>query len=401
VRVRSLRLDWEPTENALVKRVAERCTRGDLVDLTESNPTLIGLDYPVQALAQAFARAAARPYTPTPLGLPEARRAVAAHYARDGRVVDAERIVLTASSSESYAFLFKLFADPGDAVLVPEPSYPLFDYLARLEAARAFGYRLAYDGVWHIDFPDLERTLADATRQGRRPRAIVVVSPNNPTGSYVKRDEAARLGQLAARHELALISDEVFADYPHSRDDARVTLLAAAAETADAPAVFSLGGLSKGCGLPQLKLGWILVGGRQREMAIAGLEAIADMYLSVGGPVQHAVADLLSIGGAIRAAIGARVRRNRAALTAALAAAPAVTALPAEGGWSAILRLPAIRSDEDWASSLVTDAGVLVHPGYFFDLAGGTFLVISLLPEPGAFDDGLRRLIAHIFAAER
>jgi len=400
--VRSTRLTWNPPENALAAVTRAAVAGGALLDLTESNPTEVGLPYPTEAIATALARAPFAHYSPAPLGLPSARAAVAANYARAGVPVDPERIVLTASSSESYGFLFKLCCDPGDAVLVPEPSYPLFEYLARLEGVVPLGYRLAFDGVWHIDFASLGETLAAARKTGRRPRAIVVVNPNNPTGSYLKREELARLATLCEEGGLAIISDEVFSSYPSypssptSPDPTRVHTVAVEPRLATAGPAFSLGGLSKACGLPQLKLGWIVVGGRDASSSIAGLELIADTYLSVATPVQAAAGDLLALGAEVRAAIATRVAQNRAHLARFLPPISLCTLLPAEGGWSAILRLPASRSDEAWATALVIEDGVLTHPGYFFDLRGGTFLVVSLIPRPEVFEPAIARLVARV-----
>ncbi len=394
--MRSARLDWNTSENALAAVARAVAARGPLLDLTETNPTRVGLTYPHEAIAAALARAPLATYEPAPLGLPSARAAVADDYARAGVAVAPDRVVLTASSSESYSFLFKLCCDPGDVVLVPEPSYPLFEYLARLEGVVPVGYRLAFDGVWHVDFASVTDALAAARRRAGsgRPRAIIVVNPNNPTGSFLKRDELARLAGIAAREELALISDEVFAPYPLAADPTRVTTVAGDAAAADAPAVFSLGGLSKASGLPQLKLGWIVAGGREAAGALAALELIADTYLSVATPVQAALANLLALGAQVRAAIATRVADNRSFLAAALPADASSTLLPAEGGWTAILRLPASRSDETWAAALATESGVLVQPGFFFDLRGGTFLVVSLLPAPEIFATAIGRLVA-------
>jgi alanine-synthesizing transaminase len=392
----SARLPWHIPENTLAARVRARRLGADLLDLTESNPTRVGLPYPSEALRAAIGRADPAVHEPAPLGLPAARAAVAAEYAATGAGVDPARIVLTASSSESCAFLFKLLCDPGDAVLIPEPSYPLYDYLVRLEGAVPFPYRITFDGAWSLDLDSIERALADAHERGARPRAIVIASPNNPTGSFTKRDEVARLAEVAARADLAIVADEVFAAYAAAPDPARVSPAALEpALTASVP-VFSLGGLSKSCGLPHLKLGWIVVGGPGADTMLAGLELVSDTYLSVGAPVQHALPDLFVLGAGIRAAIAARVAGNRRELVRALVAAPACTSLPAEAGWSAIVRVPAVRSDEAWAADLVTDAGVLVHPGYFFDLRGGTYLVVSLLPEPAVFAEAVRRMIGHL-----
>ncbi len=399
--MRSTRLPWDPPENALAAVARAAAAGGRLLDLTTSNPTMVGLPYPAEALAGALRRAPFAHYEPTPLGLPNARAAVAFDYAQAGIAVNADRIVLTASSSESYGFLFKLCCDPGDAVLVPEPSYPLFEYLARLEGVVPLAYQLAFDGVWHIDFDSLAEALEAARRAGQLPRALVVVNPNNPTGSFVKRDELARLTALCQEADLAIISDEVFAPYPSASDPTRVPAVAVEPSLATAGPAFSLGGLSKACGLPQLKLGWIVVGGRDAPRSVAALELIADTYLSVATPVQAALGELLALGAEVRTAIATRVAQNRTTLAEALPRTSACTLLPAEGGWSAILRLPASQSDEAWATTLVTEDGVLTHPGYFFDLRGGAFLVVSLIPPPEVFKTACVRLVARVDAALR
>lgn len=390
----SSRLAWDRPENALAAlERARRDEGGPLLDLTESNPTRVDLPYPVDEIRAALSAPGVSSYAPAPRGLLEARAAVAATY---GEGVDPQRLLLTASSSESYAFLFKLLCDPGEAVLVPEPSYPLFEYLARLEGLAPIPYRLAFDGEWHVDFADLAAAV-DRTRApgGPRPRALVVVSPNNPTGSFLKRAELEPLARACAAADLALISDEVFSAYAFGADPARVPAAAAEPALTDRLLVFSLGGLSKSCGLPQLKLGWILAGGPRATLraALARLELIADTYLSVSGPVQLGAARLLALGAGVRDAIATRVADNRAFLAGALAPSSPCTLLPAEGGWSAILRVPGTRTDEEWAATLLADEGVLVHPGFFFDLRGGTFLVLSLLPPPEIFRAGVARLL--------
>jgi aspartate/methionine/tyrosine aminotransferase len=390
----SRRLDWDRDENALATAERARRARGDeLLDLTVSNPTRVDLPDLGPCVREALAAGAAAAYEPDPAGLPSARAAIAAELSAAGAAVAPERLLLTASSSESYAYLFKLLCDPGDVVLVPEPSYPLFDYLARLEGTEPLPYRLAWDGAWHVDVASVDDALA---RAAGRARALVVVNPNNPTGSFLKRAELPALAARCEAHGLAAIADEVFAAYARGEDEARVRALAAeAAFTARVP-TFALGGLSKSCGLPQLKLGWIAVAGppAAADAAMARLALVADTYLSVGAPVQAAAARLLVLGRDAREAITARVEANRAALAAALPAASACTALPSEGGWSAIVRVPATRTDEEWAFTLLVEDGVLVHPGYFFDLRGGAFLVLSLLPPPHAFAEGVRRLVA-------
>ncbi len=381
----SRRLPWGARENRLARAEAERRASGlSILDLTLSNPTQAELPYPRAAIAQALADPAGAIYQPSPRGLMQARSAVAADYTRRGACVDPGSILLTASSSESYALLFKLLGDPGQAVLVPEPSYPLFDYLAGLEGLVPRPYRLAFDGRWHIDFQSLD--FADVA-------TIVVVSPNNPTGSYLGAEDSERLAALAAAQGLALIADEVFADFP--LDPAPDAVLALAGRPGPA-LTFSLGGLSKSSGLPQMKLGWIAASGPRDlvETALANLELVADTYLSVSTPVQLALPRLLQIGADIRQAIAERVLRNRRALEDGIGRDSPCTLLPAEAGWSAILRVPEIMSDEEWALRLLGESGVLVQPGYFFDLQMGATLVVSLLAPPDTFDRGVALILA-------
>ncbi len=364
----SRRLPWASDMNPLAAREAElRAAGRDLVDLTVTNPTAVGIPYPEMSLPVDAA------YAPTPFGLPEARTAVAADFARRGVAVDPAAIVLTASSSESYGLLFKLLADPGQAVLVPQPSYPLFDYLARLEGVEPRPYQLVFDGSWRIDWDSVRPQGACA---------ICLVSPNNPTGSYVTRGDLTRASGLG----LPLVVDEVFADYP----------LAPAADAVrcvrDTPALtFSLGGLSKAAGLPQVKLGWIAVTGPGAAEALRRLDLMCDTYLSVGTPVQQAAPRLITLGAEIRARIAARVQENRRQVAAAVSGT-GCTLLPTEAGWSALLRLPAVMTDEEWALALL-DEGVLVQPGYFFDIQLPATLVISLLPP---LRDGITRIVNRV-----
>jgi len=402
----STRLPWERPENPLSRAESARRASGlPLADLTESNPTRVAIPYPDAGLREALAAAAAEPYQPAPLGLGAARLAVAADYRSHGVTVGADRLVLTASSSESYALLFKLLCDPGDSILVPEPSYPLFEYLAALEGVRPLGYRLAHDGDggWHIDFDSLAAARARAIAGGGRVAALVIVNPNNPTGSFASQAEVARLGELAAACDLAVISDEVFAPYRFvaASADTSPACLATAPALCDRALVFSLGGLSKSCGLPQLKLGWIAVGGPAPAVsaAMARLELVADTYLSVAGPVQHALPRLLPLGAQIRARILERVRSNRAVLRAAIPPGSPCSLLDAAGGWNAILRVPDLPADdgrpgdERWALTLLAQDGLLVHPGHLFDMPSGAFLVASLLPAPEVFVPGVAALL--------
>jgi hypothetical protein len=384
-------LPWDRPENALATlERARRAAGATLIDLTISNPTRVGLPDLGPRVREALAAADVGAYEPAPAGALTARVAIAATLAEEtGHELAPDHLLLTASSSESYAFLFKLLCDPGDAVLVPEPSYPLFDYLARLEGVTPVPYRLAYDGAWHVDFASVDEAL-----ERDDVRALVVVNPNNPTGSFLKRDELPALRARCEAHGLAVIADEVFAPYAARDDRAQVHALAAESAFTERVLTFSLGGLSKACALPQLKLGWMTIAGPGALEARARLELVADTYLSVGAPVQAAAARLLALGRDARHAVAARVAANHAQLSRALPPSSACTLLAREGGWSAIVRVPATRTDAAWAETLLADDGVLVHPGYFFDLRGGTFLVLSLLPEVEDFAEGARRLVA-------
>jgi alanine-synthesizing transaminase len=393
----SSRLPWDRPENTLATlERARRAAGAPLIDLTVSNPTRVGLPDLGPRVRDAFAAIDVGAYEPAPAGARDARVAIAAAITEDtGHRIAPDQLLLTASSSESYAFLFKLLCDPGDAVLVPEPSYPLFEYLARLEGVRPVPYRLAYDGAWHVDFASVDEALDEAlARANVRARALVVVNPNNPTGSFLKRAELPALRARCEAHGLAVIADEVFAPYAARDDREQVRALAAEAAFTERVLTFALGGLSKACALPQLKLGWMTLAGPGADEARARLELIADTYLSVGAPVQAAAARLLDLGRDGRRAVAARVATNHAQLARALPPSSSCTLLAREGGWSAIVRVPATRTDAAWAEALLADDGVLVHPGYFFDLRGGTFLVLSLLPPTEEFAEGARRLVA-------
>jgi alanine-synthesizing transaminase len=369
--------------NALALGLARARAAGrSLLDLTESNPTRVGILYDAETILAALAPAASLVYEPAPFGLTSAREAVARVLSVDGPAVDTGRVVLTASTSEAYVFVFKLLCDPGDEVLVPVPSYPLFEHLARLEHVRAVPYRLAYDGAWHVDL-DSARAAATA-----RTRAIVTVSPNNPTGSYLKTAELSALGDLG----LPIVSDEVFAGYP-LRDDA--TRARSALDARGAPLVFALGGLSKLAALPQMKLAWMVVGGDDARVsaALARLEVIADAFLSVGTPVQHAAPALLASRGPAEGAIHDRTRANLAVVRERVAGS-AVSVLDVEGGWYATLRLPRTRPELDWALCLLEEDGVHVHPGHFFDFESEAYLVVSLLTPQESLRRGIDRIVA-------
>jgi aspartate/methionine/tyrosine aminotransferase len=428
--VTSRRLRWEQADNAIAVALAARRAAGlPIFDLTESNPTRVGLPLDERRVLAALADPRALRYEPSPLGLPTAREAVARYCAESrGVAIDPGRILLTASTSEAYALIFKLLCDPGDCVLVPEPSYPLFGYLTALEAVETAAYPLAYDGEWHLDLPELAAQLS----ANPRARAVLVVSPGNPTGAFLKQPERERLVALCARHGCALVSDEVFADFAAADDARRVPTIAArprgatsaaaisaaagAAATArgatgtvtlrgaaaagagpqagaqDDVLAFSLSGLSKVCGLPQLKLAWCVVSGPRAEAdkAMAGLELIADTYLSVSTQVQVAAGALLETRHGFQRALRARLAHNRATLASARTPDASWSLLNSEGGWSAILSVPRRLSEEEWALSLLAQ-GLLLHPGYFFDLPG-SHLVVSLLLEEAAFAAAAARL---------
>jgi aspartate/methionine/tyrosine aminotransferase len=368
-----------------VARAVEAKRRGGtpIVDLTETNPTGLGFAYPKDLLGP-LAHPRALDYDPQPLGLWPARAAVAADFRRRGIVISADRVALTSSTSEAYALLFKLLCDPGDAVLVPHPSYPLFEHLTALEGVRALPYALEYHGSWRIDLESLKRAAGD------RIKAILVVSPNNPTGSFLHRDDLAALSDVAAANHWAIIGDEVFADYPLDPSPGATNVLAGAGVL-----TFSLGGLSKSAALPQLKLGWIGFGGPAAavDQALAAYELIADTYLSVSTPVQAAAAELIEQGAAIRAQILARVRRNLDALRLQAAGFPALDVLRVEGGWSAVIQVPQLHGEESLVLELLDKDDVLVHPGYFFDFAKEAFLVVSLLVEPAPFDRAIAKVL--------
>ena len=380
--------DRAPTR--LARALAAARARGRLIDLTLSNPTRAGIAYPPHLL-DALADPAALTYRPDPFGLADARDAVAEAYRRRGLRLDRERIVLTASTSEAYSILFKLLCDPGRSnVLTPVPSYPLFDHLARLDGVAQRRYALACHDGWSVDLRSVDALWTTDTR------AVLAVSPNNPTGSVLHARDADELVERCASRGAALIVDEVFHDYslgdpphePAALQSARCLLA-------------RLGGLSKTIGLPQVKLGWMALDGPADLVgeALDRLELIADTYLSVSTPVQVAARRLLAGGAAVRAAILERVRGNLSTLGRLVSPSRSVTLLPAEGGWSAVLRVPATRSEEDLALDLLERDNVAVHPGYFFDFPHEAFLVVSLLPPPEPFADGAARIVERADAA--
>jgi aspartate/methionine/tyrosine aminotransferase len=380
----SSRLNWGIPANPLSRLLAEKRALGvAILDLTESNPTSAGFTYPVDRILPALADPRSLCYEPAPAGILAARSAVSKYY---GGKVDAGRILLTASTSEAYALLFKLLADPGDEVLVPRPSYPLFDFLAALESVHVVEYSLVYHAGWEIDFDALARKITPRTR------VIVVVNPNNPTGSYLKKSELSELTELCRRHDLAILSDEVFSDYALADDPRRVASLV----NVNDALTFSLSGLSKLVGLPQLKLGWIVASGPPAacEQALERLELIADTYLSVGTPVQWAAAPLLALRESMQAQILERVHGNLAYLRSQIGPDSPWRVLEPEGGWYAVIQAPRIHTEEDWVLTLLGEDHVLIQPGFFFDFESEAFLVASLLTPREIFQEGIRRILA-------
>ncbi len=381
-------MNWELAPNRLSRALEEKRSAGaPVLDLTESNPTAAGLLYPSEAILSALADPRALRYEPSAAGTAAARTAVSEYYsAALNRSVAPDRILLTASTSEAYAFVFKLLADAGDEVLVPRPSCPLFEFLAALDSLRVNQYPLAYDGRWTIDFDALARSISG------RSRAIVLVNPNNPTGSFLKPSELAPLLTLCRAHGLTLISDEVFADY---LIDAETPLIRSLADV-DEVLTFCLSGLSKVAALPQLKLGWVVTGGPSglRQTAFERLELIADTYLSVATPVQWAAPRLLGLRGELQRQILERVEANRSFLAGQIGPASPWRLLAAEGGWYAILEAPRIYPEEEWVLKLLAEDNVLVQPGFFFDFDREAFLVVSLLTREPAFREGVERMLA-------
>jgi alanine-synthesizing transaminase len=384
----SSRLPAALDANLLAQTVARFRDNGTpVIDLTETNPTRAGVPYPTSILS-SLNDASALTYEPSALGLLPAREAVSREYARQGAGVPPDRIVLTASTSEAYSLLFKLLCNAEDEVLIPQPSYPLFELLSRLDLVRAVPYSLAFHGRWSLDRESIERALSPRTR------AILIVSPNNPTGSILRHDDVEWLAALCAARGMAIIADEVFADYRftqsiHGFTDSQIHRL-------ESCLCFRLGGLSKSAGLPQMKLGWIAVNGPDDLVAgaLSRLEWICDTYLSVATPVQVAAAALIKEGAVIRAAIQQRLAENLQTAKLLAAEHPHVTLFEPEAGWSAVLQVPATATEEEIVLRLLDEHHVLVHPGYFFDFPSSAFLVISLLPRPEEFAKGLRAVMS-------
>lgn len=381
------RTNWNLEPNRLSQVLAEHRAAGKpLLDLTISNPTECGFEYDSEAILNALRNPAALKYEPNPKGLECARRAVAEYYAEKGAAAAVEDIILTTSTSEAYSFVFRLLSDPGDEILIPAPSYPLFDFLADIQDVNLLRYPLIYDHGWQIDFHALEQAITPRTR------AIIVVHPNNPTGHFVKPEEMAKLNGICFARHLAIIADEVFLDFP--LDGTQPISFAANSGAL----TFTLSGLSKIPGLPQMKVAWLVAGGPQaaRAEALGRLEVIADTFLSMNAPVQLAMPSFLERRHGFQKQLLARVRRNLSELDNQLATQSACSRLTVEGGWYAILRVPTIQSSDDLAINLLKSQGISVHPGHFYELPSEGYLVVSLLTTGEAFSTGMAGLLASI-----
>jgi len=371
-----------------------RLKEGKMIyDLTVSNPTECGIGYPTNELLAALSQPESLRYRADPRGILTAREAVAGYYAQKSITIDPSDILLTASTSEAYSMLFSLLFEPGDAVLVPVPSYPLFEFLARLSNVALCSYHLHYiDQEWRIDLESVKEAITGRTK------AMVIVSPHNPTGAFLKKAELVVLQEIAAAHGLALIVDEVFSEYACGASQQRVHSAAGSSDVL----TFVLNGISKLAGLPQIKLGWIVVSGTpaDRREALERLEVIADTFLSVNTPVQVGLPNLLRCGQAIRSQIQQRIAETRAVLENCVDGVSACSLLTSEGGWYAVLRLPRTRTDEEWALELLDNTAVYTFPGYFFEFEQDGHLVLSLLPETTLFAEAIRRMVEYMRSCE-
>jgi len=432
------RTNWKLAQNRFTVALEKvRASGAKILDLTVSNPTRAGLHYDERAILSALASPRALDYDPQSKGLPEARAAVAAYYREEHGVhdLDSEQIVLTTSTSEGYSFVFRLLCNAGDELLVPKPSYPLFEFLADLQDVRLVPYPLIYDHGWQMDFPSMEKVVTERTR------GVVVVHPNNPTGSFVSAGEIEMLNKFCREHGLAVIADEVFLDYgldddgaasgnDHGGTDALVRLVERSSTTVDAAVnsrslhapvdrhsplhglgrddksflsfagnrevlTFTLSGLSKVVALPQMKVAWVVTSGPRQEVeaAMGRLEVIADTYLSMNAPIQWAVPALLEQRKDIQRQLMERVTKNLAELDRQLAQQKSCERLTVDGGWYAVLRVPVTRSDEELAIELVREKSVLVHPGHFYDFPSDGYLVLSLIANEEEFGEGVGRVL--------
>jgi len=380
----SRRTDWKLTPNRFTEVQRESQAAGrEVLDLTISNPTRAELHYDAETILQALGSPQAMDYDPQPKGLRGAREAVAAYYREQHDEIDPDAIVLTTSTSEGYSYVLRLLCNAEDEILVPKPSYPLFEFLADLHDVKLVPYPLLYDHGWQIDFPSLYKAV------NHRTRAVVVVHPNNPTGSFVTDEERRALNNFCREYDLALIVDEVFLDYAH---DGAVRPTFAINRVV---LTFTLSGLSKIAALPQMKLAWIVTSGpgEQVSAALARLEVIADTYLSVNAPIQLAAPVLLEQRQSIQSLLLDRVRANLGELDRGLGKQKTCRRLRVEGGWYAILRVPVTQSDEDLAIEILRKQSVLVHPGHFYDFPNDGHLIVSLITPPKSFRLGIARVL--------
>jgi aspartate/methionine/tyrosine aminotransferase len=379
------RTNWNLRPNRLSDALnRHRAAKKQLLDLTASNPTQCGFAYDSNAILGALGNPSALVYEPEPHGLAEARKAVAKYYADRGLPIDVEDIILATSTSEVYSYVLRTLCNPGDEILIPQPSYPLFELLAEIQDVKLVRYALLYDHDWQIDFHSLERAVTPRTR------AVIVVHPNNPTGHYVKAEELTQLNAICSTRGLALVADEVFLDFNLGNE----TPGSLAAN--DAALTFTMSGISKICGLPQMKAAWLITSGPQelKTEALARLDVIADTYLSMNAPIQAALPTFLGQRHNIQRQIKDRVRHNVDQLDAQLSLHTACDRLKLEGGWYAVIRVPAMGSDEDLAINLVENQEVYVHPGHFYDFESDGYVIVSLITPPADFAEGIKRLLS-------
>ena len=382
----SRRTDWKLAPNRFTEVQSELRSAGNkILDLSVSNPTRASFHYDGESILKELVSPEALDYDPQPKGLLIARRAIAEYYRAEHEVfdLDPDRILLTASTSEAYSYVFRLLCNPDDEILVPKPSYPLFEFLADLQDVKLVPYPLLYDHGWQIDFPSLYKAV------NHRTRAVVVVHPNNPTGSYAHNEEVASLAKFCREYDLALVVDEVFLDYPHDGSPRSTFVLNEDVLT------FTMSGLSKVSGLPQMKVAWLVVSGPEGKSkdALDRLEVIADTYLSVSTPLQLATPALLEQRKQIQPLILDRTRENLMELDERLSRQKACSRLEVEGGWYSVLRVPVTQPDEDLAVDLLRKTSVLVHPGHFYDFSSDGYLIVSLITPAGEFREGVSRLL--------
>jgi alanine-synthesizing transaminase len=381
----SQRTGWNLDPNRLSQTLGRLRSSGTpILDLTISNPTACGFAADSEKILNSLANPASLKYEPNPRGLETARRAVASYYAERGAQAPIDAIFLTTGTSEAYSFVMRLLCNPGDELLVPEPSYPLLSFLADIEDVALVPYALVFDDGWRMDLDRIEKAITPRTR------AVVVIHPNNPTGNYCRSNDVRRLAALCAQRGLSILADEVFFDF--ALDGALPQSFAGIREAL----TFTLSGLSKISGLPQMKAAWILVSGPEpaKTHARERLEVIADTFLSMSAPIQLALPALLDLRRDFQRQLLARVRENLAELDRQLDGCPSCRRLPVEAGWYVVLRMESGRSDEDFAVELLTRKGVYIHPGHFYDFSGDGYLVVSLIVPPAEFADGIQRLLS-------